>query len=400
MLLTLTNLYPRPDQPRRGMYNAQLYAAMHAALDGELQTVCLVPEWRPWRWMRRAFHDGASPPAPKNTTEYATHHRIAVDYVTVPYLPWIGRAIAHRLVAAGCRRRIGTRLMQADAVFASWLYPDGVAAARLARRNHKPYGLMALGSDTFHLRSIIRRRAIVEACNHSTGVVCVWRGLADRLLAAGVKRDKLHVVPNGADTDCFHYRPAEDAVRELPPDVTRPPAPLILWVGNLVKIKGPELMIDAFARVVRDTRRKPILLMLGAGPMRRHLESRAERLGLANRVLLLGNRPHREVAYWMNIADCLCLTSRSEGMPNVVIEALVSGLPVAAANVGAVGDMLAQEPDASVVAPRNPAAMAHAVHDLLADSHDRKAMAARNAPRFSWKRQAERILQIMKNGST
>ncbi len=393
MLLTITNLYPRPDQPRRGIYNAQLFAAMHELTGGDLQTVCLIPEWRPWRLVGINF----TPKQPTtNNPQPPPCPPVPVQYQPVPYLPLLGRDIAHRLYSAWLQRRIGDRLAQCDRVFAPWLYPDGVAAVRLARHYGKPVWLMALGSDTLHLQSAIRRRAIVRACNAADGVICVWQGLADRLAAAGVEARKLHTVPNGADTGLFHYRPASAAARDLPPDVVSPSSPLVLWVGNLVRIKGPDIMLETFARVKRNEKRTPILLMLGAGPMRRRLEQRAERLGIADRVLFLGSRSHTEIAIWMNIADCLCLTSRSEGMPNVVIEALVSGLPVAAADVGAVREMLAKEPNARIVAPQNSVAMAHAVHELIAHPHDREKMADRHTIRFSWKRQAGRILRMMR----
>ncbi len=60
----------------------------------------------------------------------------------------------------------------------------------------------------------------------------------------------------------------------------------------------------------------------------------AQKLGCADRVFFLGNQQPDAVALWMNAAHCLCLPSRSEGMPNVVIEALASGCPVVATDVG------------------------------------------------------------------
>lgn len=55
---------------------------------------------------------------------------------------------------------------------------------------------------------------------------------------------------------------------------------------------------------------------------------------MADSVRFVGSRPHEEMALWMNVADCLCLPSRSEGMPNVVLEALACGRPVVASRVG------------------------------------------------------------------
>ena len=98
----------------------------------------------------------------------------------------------------------------------------------------------------------------------------------------------------------------------------------------------------------------------------------------------------------MNAADCLCLSSRSEGMPNVVLEALASGTPVVATDVGACRDLLGAEPAARLVPPESPAALAQGLEALLAAPVDRPAMARRNASRFSWDRQARTILSLMR----
>lgn len=92
-------------------------------------------------------------------------------------------------------------------------------------------------------------------------------------------------------------------------------------------------------------------------------------------------------------------------MPNVVIEALVSGLPVVAADVGGVREILEPEKTARIVAAPadrragfsaiRPADMAAAVAGLLEEGHARLALAARNAGRFSWQKQAEQMLDII-----
>jgi glycosyltransferase involved in cell wall biosynthesis len=167
-------------------------------------------------------------------------------------------------------------------LYGSWLYPDGVAVATLARELKLPYWLMALGSDTFHLRARARRRAVVEACRGAAGVICVADVLADRLAKAGVPGGKLHVVPNGVDGELFRYRSKEEAWGRLEGRQTvdlRPwtlderqgmqtpsqtaelsqsnvyglkskvssSARLLLFVGNLVPVKGPDVMLEAFA---------------------------------------------------------------------------------------------------------------------------------------------------------
>jgi glycosyltransferase involved in cell wall biosynthesis len=209
----------------------------------------------------------------------------------------------------------------------------------------------------------------------------------------------------------------------------------ILFIGNLVPIKGPDVLLRAFAEIIRGTKdpgkkkifeqkdakhakgecvhsaeggeessslrplrssvQNPHLLIIGGGPLRGKLERMAKELGIADRVHFLGNRPHGEVALWMNAADVLCLTSRSEGMPNVVAEALASGLPVVATDVGACREMLEGEPAARVCRSEDVEGLAGAVAEVLAMEVDRKAMAEKYAGKYSWRKTAERIVGMM-----
>jgi glycosyltransferase involved in cell wall biosynthesis len=142
--------------------------------------------------------------------------------------------------------------------------------------------------------------------------------------------------------------------------------------------------------------------------MRKQLEKQAQDLGISDSVTFLGSRPHNEVALWMNAADCLCLPSRSEGMPNVVIEALASGLPVVAADVGGVRELLENERECRLIAVKPTSdgscpsgssclvpELAKALKEVLELDIDRAAISGRNRNRFSWRKQARAILNLI-----
>ncbi len=293
-----------------------------------------------------------------------------------------------------------------NAVFATWLYPDGVVAARLARDLAVPCWIMVQGSDVFHLRFPRRRKALGDVMDAIGGFVCVCRPLAERLVEAGIDRSKVHVVPNGVDGELFRYRTRAEAAEGWTADggwkaeVFSGRRKLVLFVGNLVPVKGPDVFLKSLARLKAMTQGPwaTVAAVIGDGPMRHGLVREARRLGLGDTVAFLGSRPHDEVARWMNVADVLCLTSRSEGMPNVVIEALVSGLPVAVADVGACRELVADEPEARVCLSEDAQGMARAIAELAGAPCDRKAMAARHRERFSWARQARTILGLMRLG--
>ena len=390
MLITISNLYPRPDRPQRGMFNAQLFAAF-----GELtrvRNICLVPEWRPWRWPgidRWKDPSGALP---------------ETRYLPVFYLPFLGRdwnwlSYRRRL------RTVGRPEEPCDAVYSAWLYPDGVAATGLALEWGVPSWIMVQGSDIYHLQSPRRHRVILDACARAEGIVCVAEPLAGALAAAGVDRRKIHVIPTGVDSRLFRYRDPDEAWKTLPkaglPErwLSRREQRLktVLFVGNLVAEKGPDVLLNAW-RILQATAGQcppALLLMIGSGPLRRALEGQARAGGAGDTVAFLGPRPHGEIALWMNAADVLCLPSRTEGTPNVAIEALASGLPLVASDVGGCRDLLQGEPAARVVPAGDPETLAEALAGLLRESVDRAQMVERHLGRWSWQTEAAKILELM-----
>src|SRR4029079_10928700 len=106
---------------------------------------------------------------------------------------------------------------------------------------------------------------------------------------------------------------------------------IALFVGNLLKEKGALDLVDAFERLA-PRRRDLSLLVIGQGPLKDTLEARAR--SLAGKLVILGPRPHAEIARYLGAADLLTLPSWNEGTPSVLLEALASGRPVVMTAVG------------------------------------------------------------------
>ena len=118
--------------------------------------------------------------------------------------------------------------------------------------------------------------------------------------------------------------------------------------------------------------------------------------GISDSVCFVGSRPHDEMALWMNAADCLCLPSRSEGMPNVVLESRACGRPVVAANVGDVPRLVREGVDGFVIedGPGFSGRFADALGRALDHDWDRETIVA-GTSRLTWERAAEDLLSIM-----
>lgn len=386
-LLTISNLFPRPDQPCRGVFNLELFTAL-ARCDGcVVDNVCLVPEWRAWRLGRRWARAGKD--------------IFPTIYAPVFYLPVIGRGISH-VTYRWSLGEVEAKARDCDEVLSTWLYPDGVVAARIAKKAGKPHWILVQGSDVFHLRHPGRRKAILDACGKAAGILCVWEGLKKQLVESGVDAGKIHTIANGVNADLFKFRTKSEARRLLEGgDHARKARPdgqeIVLFAGNLVEVKGADRLMEIWLKLLQMRERDIHLAIIGDGPMRKSMQSGLASLSSRATVSFLGTMPHEEVACWMNLADCLCLPSRSEGMPNVVLEALVSGLPVVSTDVGACGELLKDVPQCRIVEDVEvTTGLAFAVGDVLRHEIDRESFAARNRAILpDWNEQAGKMLQLM-----
>jgi len=221
----------------------------------------------------------------------------------------------------------------------------------------------------------LARRLGWLASRRTDVVVAVSDALAAHLRAQVVAHpDRLTVILNGVDTAVRAPRPDNGVLRaslNLAPEV-----PIIGSVGRLEPIKGYDLMIEAFARLVSRWGEgpPPALVVAGDGSERERLERRVGELGLGGRVFLLGWREDVDDLY--RAFTCFAMTSRSEGTSVSLLEAMSSGLcPVVTpvgGNPGVLGAGLAQ----CLTPSLDPGAIAVAWLDLLRDPERRARDAA------------------------
>jgi glycosyltransferase involved in cell wall biosynthesis len=129
------------------------------------------------------------------------------------------------------------------------------------------------------------------------------------------------------------------------------------------------------------------LVIVGDGPLGGELATLANRIGVADRLAFLPVMGQGELRSVYSAADVLLLTSTREGWPNVVLESLACGTPVAALDVGAIGDMLTDPAIGRIVPVRDAQRLATAVRDLLAggmDRSERRRRACEHASGFDW----------------
>ncbi len=209
----------------------------------------------------------------------------------------------------------------------------------------------------------------LRACRRAAGAVAVSRQLGARLEQSGVDPARIHLIPNAwSETDPVGRDEARRALA-IPADGP----PVIGWVGRFSPEKDADLFLDALALLPNLPWRASLI---GIGRERGRLEEKARALGILARVTWHGLVPG--AARYFGALDLFVLSSRTEGTPIALLEAMAARVPIVSTAVGGVPDVVGPA-EALLVPPENPAALAEAIAEVLAnrDAALRRASAAR-----------------------
>ena len=207
-------------------------------------------------------------------------------------------------------------------------------------------------------------------------------------------------VPTGIDTERFRPGDRHAARQALGLD---PATHTLGTVATLRSWKGHFFLLEAFRQLDAAGWK---LLIVGDGPMREQIEAKIVELGLQERVILAGQQRNPED--WMRAIDVFCLPSyANEGVPQALLQAMLSGLPIVSTPVGAITEAIQDGLTGLIVPPRDAAALAAAVSRLMldADLAARLGAAARTMAVERFSREAlldsmEKIFRAVQAAST
>lgn len=375
--LLFSTLYPSASRPAHGIFVETRLRELLKTGEVETRVVAPVP-W--WPSTAARWGDYARMAA---TPREDVRHGIAVQYPRYPVVPRFGMTVAPALLALAARPAIQRLIDQGydfDLIDAHYYYPDGVAAALLARHFRKPFCITARGTDLNLIPQHALPRAMIRwTSRQAFASIGVCSALMDVLRDWGdVPASRLHVMRNGVDLQRFHPLPPADCRRRLGQDG----APLLLSVGHLIERKGHHVAIDALAQLRRH-RPGARLLIVGEGGERGALLRQAQSLGVQDAVQLVGAVPNAELAAWYSAADVLILASSREGWANVLLEAMACGTPVVATDIWGTPEVVTPRSGGRLVAQRDGAAFATEIAALLDAPPERAAVRA-YAEGFSW----------------
>jgi glycosyltransferase involved in cell wall biosynthesis len=226
--------------------------------------------------------------------------------------------------------QLGVSLIRADAidVIHAHLPNAHLLAGMLSKLTETP----ALA--TIHGRYLNMRDFEIHKMTQ-THISVVAKSAYFQALSLGIPVSKLRFIANGVDTEVFRPMGKSDylhSIARISPDT-----PLVGFVGRLSPEKGPDVFIKT-ASIVRKTLKNCHFVLVGEGPMREKLKEDIDNLGLNNHVHMVGLQDDMPQVYAS--LDLMVATSHSEAMPLAIIEAMASGLPVIATNVGGVIDIV------------------------------------------------------------
>lgn len=273
--------------------------------------------------------------------------------------PFGGKFDFRTILPLACAlRRLGIDLVNTHSSIDSWA--GGIAArlarARLVRTRHLDLPLKRGGLNWVH--------ALPDAW-----ITCGDRMRTNLVEGCGFPSERVVSIPTGIDF--------EGLVPQRMPATVRAGLGLgvddfvVLMVGVIRAVKRHEVALAAFARLVTELP-SARLLIAGDGPMRAWIEAHAHELGIAGKTRFLGER--NDVGELIGASDVLLLSSRSEGVPQAVTQALGLGRPVVATRVGGVPELVEDGVSGKLVDPEDAVGMAHALATLAADAALRSRM--------------------------
>ncbi len=222
------------------------------------------------------------------------------------------------------------RRIDPDLIHASLFHAN--LAARLCGRLDRPRPILT-STVTIEIERPLHRWLEALTSGSSDWHVANSRAVEDHIQTdLGFAPERVEVIPNGIDLDRIDQRqPARRSEFGIDENV-----PLIIWAGRMDPVKNLKTFVDVMGRIRQQHELRALLL--GDGPQRPHIETYVIKKGLRDVIAMPGWSDG--VAAWLKTADILLLPSRTEGCPNVILEAMACGCAVVASNVPGCAELI------------------------------------------------------------
>ncbi len=308
----------------------------HEPPDGNFRLKCF--RYAPLSWQVLSHQPGGIPSAISGNKKLA---------LLIP--PLFLSMFIHSLQLAG----------KSDIIHANWSI-NGAIGAFVSLVTKKPLVTALLGSDIKRARYNITDMSILRFClKVSKYVITISKAISDFLKEKFPEySNKLVVIPNGVGNEFFNLYEKRDKTKQY--------CNYITFIGNLTKNKGIDTIIQALAKTKNPNTK---LRIIGGGSELNHLKNLANQYGLAPKVEFTGQVSHDHIPEYLKKAKTLVLASYSEGMPNVVLEAMAAGVPVVASNIDGVKELIKDGENGLLFTPGDHKMLAHKLDVLTGNNN-------------------------------
>ncbi len=333
-------------------------------ISGSVEFIVRLYAWTRSRKYRRSFHpERLKVRVPDEISHLLFFPNLPRDWLLHRNAGWIASLL---------RRRY--RKGDFDLIHAHTLYPAGAAAMQLAEAWNIPFVVTTHGADFYRTHpehSRIRDDRIYDpktigivekVLRRADRVIAVSQGYADDILEF-VPETKMEVIPNGYDHDTFFPGDRDESRRalSLPLDET-----ILLSVGNYVRTKGFEYLIEAMPKLV-ERFGNIRLYLIGSGNLEERYRTLIDSLGMSNNILLHPPVRHDKLAKWYRAADLYLQPSLNETFGLALAEAQACGIPAVGTQTAGPSCILGISEGGILVPPADAKALQDAVIQLLED---------------------------------
>lgn len=361
-ILVITNLYPVPWGPNRASFNKQQFDRL--SKDNTVKILVLLP-WTEWLKHRQECLSGAQ-----------------VKYCPYFYIPKVGRRLVPFFQSLSLFFLLPWMKKQnSDVLYSSWGFPDAVAASIINKWLKLPFFVKVHGTDVnentlYPSRNNLMNKWLSKADN----IFCASEDLALTLERIGLDRDKLIVNYNGVNRDLFY--PCETLSSRMN----------IIFVGNLIPTKGVKELIGAFINIKKSLP-DVIFDIVGEGPLIGYIKEKKVEHQL--NINLHGSIALKSVAEMIRTSTLLVLPSYREGVPNVLLEAFASGVPIVSTTVGGIPEVV-NDKVGILVEPQNSEELEEGIKRALSKEWVKEEILT-HSEQFDWEKNVKCVLSRMVN---
>lgn len=387
-ILVFSTLFPHKGEPTQGIFVEN--RLRHLLKDENVEATVIAPvPWFPFKnKVFGKYARAAQAELIENKGGIKVYHP---RYLVVPKIGMMITPFFLANAAIATAKRIMREGAEFEMIDAHYLFPDGVAAAQMAKTFDLPFTMTARGSDVTQIGLMkAPKKAILKACEAANHVITVSKSLKDKLAMLGADDSKISVLRNGVDSELF--KPVETDRRsffnrlDLNPD-----ARTIVSAGWLIPRKRVDIVIDAMTQLQECQ-----AIIVGDGPLRRSLEAQAKSLNLENRVKFVGQKNPDEMPEFYSFADILCLSSEREGWANVMLEAMACGAAVVARGVDGAVELITKDAPGSLVEGDHPSDYSRAMNSILTNLPARSEVRS-YALKYSWHSTSSKQMEIFRS---